>query len=99
VLRLRGAIVYVRCSEQCTLEAGGTLLVGHRRLLMRHLRAELAGNRRARLRVRLRPRATRVLRRALRRGRHPRVALRLRATDPAGNRSALVRRGVRVRRR
>ena len=99
VLRLRGAIVYVRCSEQCALEAGGTLLVGRRRLLLRHQRAELAGNRRARLRVRLRPRATGVLRRALRRGRHPRVALRLRATDPAGNRSALVRRGVRARRR
>src|SRR4029079_15914593 len=31
VLRLRGAIVYALCSEQCTLEAGGTLLVGNRR--------------------------------------------------------------------
>jgi hypothetical protein len=99
VLRLRGAIVHARCSERCTLEAGGTLLVGNRRLLLRHLRAELPETQRTRLRVRLRPRAARVLRRALRRGRHPRVALRLRAADHAGNRSALVRRGVRVRRR
>jgi glucose/arabinose dehydrogenase len=99
VLRLGGAIVYARCSERCALEAGGTLLVGHRRLLLRHLRADLTAGTRARLRVRMRPRAARVLRRALRRGRHPRVALRLRATDTAGNRSGLVRRGVRVRRR
>ena len=99
VLRLRGAIVYVRCSEQCALEAGGTLLVAGRRLLLRHGQADLTADRRARLRVRMRPRAARILRRALRRGRHPRVALRLRATDTAGTRSGLVRRGVRVRRR
>jgi hypothetical protein len=38
------------------------------------------------------------VRRALRHHRHPRVTLRLRATDTAGNRSALVRRTVRARR-
>jgi glucose/arabinose dehydrogenase len=98
VLRRRAAIVYVRCSEHCTLEAGGTLLIGHRRLRLRRVHAALVGDRRTRLAVRLRPRPRRVLRRALRRHRHPRVVLRLRASDAAGNRSALVRRGVRVRR-
>ena len=98
VLRLRGAVVYVRCSEDCSLRAGGTLLVGRRRLLMRRRTATLEANRRARLVVRLRPRGRRLLRAALLRGGHPRVRLRLRASDAAGNRSALVRRGVRVRR-
>jgi glucose/arabinose dehydrogenase len=98
VLRRRAAIVYVRCSERCRLDAGGTLLIGPRRLLLRRTQAALAGGRRARLAVRLRPRQQRLLRRALRRHRHPRIVLRLRAADTAGNRSALVRRGVRVRR-
>jgi hypothetical protein len=98
VLRLRGAVVYVRCNESCSLGAGGTLLVGQRKLLLRRARATLAAGNRARRIVRLRPRARRVLRAALARGGHPRVVLRLRATDVAGNRSALVRRGVRVRR-
>ncbi len=98
VLRLRGAIVYVRCSEGCVLEAGGTLLIGRRKLLLRHGRSNLSANERVRLRVLLRPRGARLLRRALRRGGRPRVSLRLRASDTAGNRSAVVRRGVRVRR-
>jgi glucose/arabinose dehydrogenase len=98
VLRRRAAIVYVRCSEHCGVDAAGTLVVGHSRLLLRRVRAALVGGRRARLDVRLRPRQQRILRRALRHHRHPRVALRLRATDAAGNHSALVRCGVRVRR-
>jgi glucose/arabinose dehydrogenase len=98
VLRNRAAIVYVRCSESCKLNAGGTLLIGHRKLVLRRAHAELAAHRRARVAVRLHPRQQRLLRRALRRHRHPRVVLRLRARDAAGNRSALVRRGVRVRR-
>jgi glucose/arabinose dehydrogenase len=98
VLRLRGAVVYVRCSEACSLSTGGSLVIGRRRLLLRRARAELVADRRARLLVRLRPRARRLLRAALQRGGHPRVVLRLRATDGAGNRSAPVRRGVRVRR-
>jgi glucose/arabinose dehydrogenase len=98
VLRLRGAIVYARCSEACSLGTAGTLHVGRRRLRLRAVRSDLAPNQRARIRVRLRPRAARLLRRALRRGGHPRVTLRLRARDGAGNPSALVRRGVRVRR-
>jgi glucose/arabinose dehydrogenase len=98
VLRLRGAVVYVRCNESCSLSAGGTLAIGRSRLLLRRARVELAANGRARLVVRLRPRARRLLHAALRRGGHPRILLRLRATDAAGNRSALVRRRVRIRR-
>jgi glucose/arabinose dehydrogenase len=96
VLRLRGAVVYVRCSENCSLRAGGTLVIGRRRLLLRRAAARLVANRRARMLLRLRPRGRRLLRAALRRGGRPRVLLRFRATDGAGNRSALVRRGVRV---
>jgi hypothetical protein len=98
VLRNRGAIVYVRSSENCDLSAGGTLLARGRKLLLRRAAVALVANHRTRVRVRLRPRARRVLRTALVRGGHPRVRLRLRAVDAAGNRSALVRRGVRVRR-
>jgi glucose/arabinose dehydrogenase len=98
VLRRRGVVVYVRCNENCSLGAGGTLLIGRQKLLLRQVNAALVANQRARLLVRLRPRARRLLRAALRRGGRPRVALRLRATDGAGNRSAVVRRGVRVRR-
>ena len=98
VLRLRGAVAYARCSEACTLAAGGTLRIGSRRLLLR--RAVGSGQRspRTRLKVRLRRRAVRLLRRALANGRRPRVQVRLRARDAAGNRSALVRRSLRVRR-
>ena len=98
VLRLGGAVVYLRCNESCSLAAGGTLVIGRRKLLLRRVRATLGANRRARLVVRLRPRARRLLRAALVGGGRPRIALRLRATDAAGNRSALVRRRVRVRR-
>ena len=98
VLRLRGAVAYVRCSEACTVVAGGTLRVARRRLLMRPAVGAAQPSPRTRLKVRLRRRSVRILRRALANGRRPRVQLRLRATDAAGNRSALVRRTVRVRR-
>jgi glucose/arabinose dehydrogenase len=98
VLRLRGAVVYVRCSEACTVEAGGTLRVGSRRLLLRRAIGRAQPSPHTRLKVRLRRRSARILRRALANGRRPRVQVRLRARDAAGNRSALVRRAVRVRR-
>jgi glucose/arabinose dehydrogenase len=97
VLRLRGAVVYVRCDERCRLSVGGTLRIGQRRLLLRRVTATGAANQRRRLKPRVRPRGLRRLRRALANGRRPRVSLRIRASDEAGNRS-LVRRGVRVRR-
>jgi glucose/arabinose dehydrogenase len=98
VQRRGGAVVYVRCNEHCTLHAGGTLLIGRRKLLLRRVLAGLVADRRARLLVRVRPRGRRLLRAALLRGGHPRVVLRLRAVDAAGNRSDVVRRAVRVRR-
>jgi Glucose / Sorbosone dehydrogenase len=98
VLRNRGAVVRVRCDEACSVSAGGTLLVRHRKVLLRRRQASLRAGEGARLLVRLRPRARRLLRAALRRGGHPRVVMRLRAADAAGNLSAVVRRGVRVRR-
>jgi hypothetical protein len=98
VLRLRGAVAYVRCSEACTVEAGGTLRIGRRRLLLRRAVGSAQPSPRTRLKVRLRRRSARLLRRALANGRRPRVQVRLRARDAAGNPSALVRRTVRVRR-
>ncbi len=98
VLRLGGGVVYVRCSEHCSLNAGGTLMIGRRRLLLRRVPAALTGGARTRLLVPVRPRGLRVLRAALRGGRRPTLQLRLRARDAAGNRSALMRRSVRVRR-
>ena len=98
VLRLRGVIVYARCDEHCTLRAGATLRIGRRKLLLRRVNAALTSNRRTRLRVDLRPRQQRLLRVAVRSGRRPKVGVRLRAIDAAGNRAELVRRTVRVRR-
>jgi len=98
VLRLRGAVAYARCNEVCAVAAGGRLRVGRRAFRLRRVTRTLPLSRRARLKVRLTRRGTRALRRALRRGRRPSVRLGLRATDPAGNRSRLVRATVRVRR-
>jgi len=98
VLRLRGAVVYVRCSEACSLQVAGTLRIGARRLLLRRAVGNARPTPRTRLKVRLRKRSARLLRRALAKGRRPRVEVRLRARDAAGNRSALMRRSVRVRR-
>ena len=102
VLRLRGAVAYAGCNEACTIAAAGVLRVGKRRLRLagarRVARASQVG-RRLRLKVGLKRRQARILRRALRRGRRPTVRLSLRATDPAGNRSPVTRRTVRVRRR
>jgi glucose/arabinose dehydrogenase len=98
VLRHRGAIVYVRCNEHCSVNAGGTLHVGRRTLRLRRVPAAVVANTRTRLHLPLRSRGARVLRRALRERRHPKVTLRLRAADAAGNHSGVVRRVVRVRR-
>jgi glucose/arabinose dehydrogenase len=102
VLRLRGAVAYAGCNEACRIAAAGVLRVARRRLrlvgVQRVARASQVG-RPLRLKVGLKRRQARILRRALRRGRRPVVRLTLRATDPAGNRSPLTRRTVRVRRR
>jgi glucose/arabinose dehydrogenase len=103
VLKLRGAIAYVGCNERCTVRAAAVLRVGKRRLKMigvrRAAQASQQARRTTRLKVKLRRKQVRVLRRALRRGRHPTVRLTLRATDAAGNRSRKARHTIRVTRR
>jgi glucose/arabinose dehydrogenase len=98
VLRRRGAVAYVRCSEACTVFAGGTLRIGRRKLLLRHVTVTARSSPSKRLRVQLKKRSARLLRHALADGRRPRVQIRLSARDAAGNHSALLRRSLRVRR-
>jgi glucose/sorbosone dehydrogenase len=100
VLRLRGAVAYVRCSESCSVAARGRLRIGPARYRMRPLARAAQANSRVRLKVRLTERGRRALRRCARRGRLRRASVRLnlRATDSAGLRSPPVRRTVRVRR-
>jgi glucose/arabinose dehydrogenase len=100
VLRLRGAVAYVRCSESCRVAAGGRLRIGRARYRMRRLGRAAQVDRRVRLKIRLTKRGFRALRRCARRGRLRRASVRLnmRATDAAGLRSPTVRRTVRVRR-
>jgi glucose/arabinose dehydrogenase len=100
VLRLGGVVVYVRCSEPCSVAAGGRLQIGRGSYRMRRVAMGAQVGRRVRLKVGLTRRGRRALRRAARRGRLSRASVRLnlRATDAAGNRSPLARRTVRVRR-
>ena len=100
VLRLRGAVAYVRCSESCSVAARGRLRIGRARYRMRPLARAAQAGRRVRLKVRLTRQGRRALRRSARRGRLRRASVRLtlRATDTAGLRSPAVRRTVRVRR-
>jgi glucose/arabinose dehydrogenase len=98
VLRLRGAVAYVRCSEQCSVAAGGRLRIGRRRYRMRPAARAAQVGRRARMKILLTKRGRRALRKALRRRRKASVRLELRAQDAAGNRSNVVRATVRVRR-
>jgi glucose/arabinose dehydrogenase len=98
VLRLRGAVAHVRCSEACTVRARGRLRIGRRSYAMRRAVRATRKARRGRLKVGLSRRGRRALKRALRRGRKPSVRLALRASDSAGNRSPLARRRVLVRR-
>ena len=96
VLRLRGAVAYVRCNEPCSVAARGRLRIGRRSYRMRPAASGAQAGTRARLKVRLTRRGRRALPRALRRERRASVRLRLRARDAAGNRSPLVRRTVRA---
>jgi glucose/arabinose dehydrogenase len=100
VLRLRGVVAYVRCSESCSVAARGRLRIGRTRYRMRPLGRAAQANRRVRLKVRLTRRGRVALRRCARRGRLRRASVRLtlRGTDTAGLRSPPVRRTVRVRR-
>jgi glucose/sorbosone dehydrogenase len=100
VLRLRGAVAYVRCSEACSVTAVGRLRIGRASYPMRRVARAAQVRQRSRLKVGLTKRGRRALRRCIRRGRVRRasVLLNLRAADGFGNRSAPVRRRVKVRR-
>jgi glucose/arabinose dehydrogenase len=98
VLRNRGAILHVRCSEACSVVAGGRLRIGTHLYKLRRTNKLVPASKRARVRVVLGPRGRRVLARALRRHRHPKVRLNVRALDGAGNRSKLTKKSLRVRR-
>lgn len=98
VLRLRGAVAFLRCNEPCSLAAKGLLRIGRRSYPLRPAKRAALTTRRARLKVRLTRRAGRALRRALRRDRRAGVRITVRARDGAGNLSPLLRRAVRVRR-
>jgi Glucose / Sorbosone dehydrogenase len=99
VLRLRGAVARFRCSEQCSVVAGGRLRIGKRQYKLRRVGKSSAAGKLVRVRVVLPVKARRPLRRALESGRNPRISLGLRARDATGNRSPLTRRTVIVVRR
>jgi glucose/arabinose dehydrogenase len=98
VLRNRGAIVYVRCSEACGVVAGGRLRIGTHLYKLRRANRLAAANKRTRVKVVLGPKGRRVLKRALKRHRHPTVRVNMRAVDAVGNRSKLTTKTVRVSR-
>ena len=98
LLRLRGAIAYARCSENCVIQAGGRLHVGKRVYRLRRVQKLQPANKRARLKVPLGAKARRSIARGLRRHRGIRVEVTLRARDATGNRSRLLRKNVRLRR-
>ncbi len=98
VRKLHGAIGYARCSETCRVSMSGTVRIGRRSYKLRKTTKPVAAHKRIKLRVRLTKRASRAIRRALKRKRRAKVKIGLRARDGAGNRSVLFRRSVRVRR-
>ena len=98
LLRLRGAIAYARCSENCVIQANGRLHVGKRVLRLRRVQKLQPANKRARLKVPLGAKARRAIVRGLKRHRGVRVEVTLRARDATGNSSRLLRKNVRLRR-
>lgn len=78
VLRLGGVVLHARCARACRVTASATLRIGRTALPLRKTTRALAANRRARIVVRLTRRARTALRRALRDGRKPRIAVAVR---------------------
>jgi hypothetical protein len=86
----------VRCNEPCRA-AIGTRLRRVRRLATR--RRSLAAGRRTIVRVQMGPKTARRVRRALRRRGYVRLVVTVRASDAAGNRAVVTKRGRITRRR
>ncbi|MGH2716434.1 MAG: PQQ-dependent sugar dehydrogenase, partial [Thermoleophilaceae bacterium] len=76
VLRLRGAVAYVRCSESCRVAARGRLRIGRASYRMRRRGRAAQVGARVRLKVRLTKRGRRALRRCARRDRLRRASVR-----------------------
>ena len=95
MLRLRGAVAHVRCTESCTVSAVGRLRIGPQPYRTRKA-STLAGPGRP---VRLKVLLTGSARQALEHWRRRRVSmrLRLRAHDASGNRSAPVARRLLIK--
>jgi glucose/arabinose dehydrogenase len=98
LLRLHGAIAYVRCSESCAIVAGGRLHVGKRDYRLRRVRKLGLAEKRLRLKVPVGLKARKAILRGLRHHRRIRIDVTLRARDVTGNRSTLVTEIVRVKR-
>jgi glucose/arabinose dehydrogenase len=98
VLRLGGVVAYVRCSEACSVVAGGRLRVAKREYRLRRVGKSVDGVHRARVKVLLTTRTRRALKNGLKRRRKVSLVVNVRARDATGNRSPLARRTVRVRR-
>ncbi|ADB51113.1 PQQ-dependent sugar dehydrogenase [Conexibacter woesei] len=79
VLRLGGVVLHARCARACRITATGTLRVGRATLPLRRTTRSAPADRRVRIVVRLTRRGRSALRRALRDGRHPKIAVTLRA--------------------
>jgi glucose/arabinose dehydrogenase len=97
LLRLRGAIVYVRCNENCSIVAGGRLHVGKREYRLRRVRKLGPTDKRVRLKVPLGVKARKAIAGGLRHHRKIRIDVNLRARDAIGNRSKLITKFVRNR--
>ena len=98
LLRLRGVIAYLRCSENCSIVAGGRLHVGKREYRLRRVRSLGPANKRVRVKVPLGRKARRAISGGVRRHRRIRIDVTLRARDATGNRSTLVTQVVRLKR-
>jgi glucose/arabinose dehydrogenase len=98
LLRLRGAIAYMRCSEACGIFAGGRLHVGKRVYRLRRFGTLAPAGKRVRVKVALGSKARRAIRIGLKHHRKIRVDVNLRARDAAGNRSTPVTQIVRLKR-
>jgi glucose/arabinose dehydrogenase len=98
LLHLRGAVAYVRCSEDCALVVGGRLHVGKRSYRLRRAKTLGPANKRVRMKVPLGSKARRAIKQGVRRHRRVRVDVTLRARDAIGNRSKAASRAVRLKR-
>jgi glucose/arabinose dehydrogenase len=98
LLRLRGAVAYVRCSENCAVVGGGRLHVGKRSYRLRRVKTLGLANKRVRMKVPLGSKARRAIKQGVRRHRRVRLDVTLRARDAIGNRSDLATRAVLLKR-